>query len=206
MGQAYGDVGSGKPSEQTWSTGDQTQGGTGRWGPNAYERGTRLRSKRRAKDMLLADVNTMNKTPWALGMTDAQKQEMVDQAQQTAGMQAASQQAELERQTMAAGSGLQAGYLQEASRGIADESGKAGAAASAQANLASRQLIEQRSAEIRGRLAGDVQQAIQSQQYWTDKGFEALGAAESGARFLGDAGLLGGDYATNMAAQTPQYG
>ncbi len=128
-------------------------------------------------DMLKADYATLAKNPQALGLSDAEKQQQIDQAAQAAGAQRQSAQAELGRQALA-GQGFQQGAFTQASQNIGAGAAQDVAQASAQVQDRSNQLIEQEKDRILAEVDAERAKRTQNRQFWLQFGlssYEAVG-------------------------------
>jgi hypothetical protein len=141
-----------------------------------------LKPVKTAKQMLKADVETLQERPEELGLSDSEKQKIASEAQAQADARATAQISELGR-TALAGQGFQQGALQEAARETAAEATAASAQATSAAEKMSREMIARESARIRAAL--DAQRGRARETNTMIYG-DALTAAGTGASILGE--------------------
>lgn len=143
----------------------------------------KLNPRKAMVEMLARETKMLNEDPNKLGLTDAQKQQQVDEATRQAQAQTGNQNAALAR-TALAGQDFQQGAFQdaaaEASKGIDATAASASANAEAQ-HLA---LIEQARQRIMSGLAAERMRRRENRQYWANY-------AMSGAQSIGEMFGLG---------------
>ena len=104
-----------------------------------------------SRDMLEADLGTLQNDPWKLGLSDSEHQRTVDQAVSQEKSSVGAQQAEIARAQLGS-SGFNQGMLAEGSRAISAPMSEAAARASAAATAMSTQQVSDRRSEILGRM------------------------------------------------------
>jgi hypothetical protein len=123
----------------------------------------RLNPRKQAKQLLLDDLKAMEEGE--LGLSAAEKGQIVSQAQEEAGATLRAQQADLARQGLQLG-GAARGEAAKAQRGVAAEAAEIGAKARLSAEQLSEQVAQSREQQIRAEL--QRQEAIQRQNraFW----------------------------------------
>jgi hypothetical protein len=166
----------------------------------------KLKPIKESKEMLAADLDRLNNDPDSLGLTQAQQDQMIGAAQQQSRATQQAQTAELSRSALA-GQDFQAGALQEAAKGIADQGDQAAAAASANVQQMHRQLVQQEKARILGDLSAQRERARENTRFWTQFGFTAAGSLIGAALgnpaspLAGAASLGGGSGSANLTPE-----
>jgi hypothetical protein len=126
------------------------------------------------KDILKADLNTLQNNPDALGLSDPQREQMIGQATQAARAQQQGQVSQLSRDAMGA-QGFQAGALVQAQKAVADKSEDAAVKAATGVNELHTQLVEQNKARIMADLDAQRERARENTRFWMDFGVQSAG-------------------------------
>lgn len=135
--------------------------------------GRKFQAIRDTKSKLNDDVYTMNTDPSKLGMTDAVKQQMQDEAQRADAMARQNQIQQLGSQALGAGPVAQ-NQLQEAAETIGAQGGEAAAKVSADIGKLNTRLVEQRKAQIGQEMQAAANNARQRNQFWTQFGLDSV--------------------------------
>lgn len=157
------------PGFTTTSTGIPTTSATLGYQPGAFGG---VSARNRANELLLSDLQKMQSGN--LGLTNAQKRQMVSNAQTSAGQQIQAQQADLARQAMAAGPAWSGQYA-AAQQNLGQQAANAGAQAAVSADQLSAQLAAQQEAYIRSQLDAQKERQRQNAQYVADTSEKAIG-------------------------------
>jgi hypothetical protein len=123
-----------------------------------------------ARRKLYADLKGFEQAPERAGLSERDKKEMVERANQAAARGAGTLSRSMTREAMGQG-GVGGGYITQAAREAGANIAQAGAGASAQAQRLSEEMIRQKSLELQGRLAAESAGKKQAAQYYS-----ALGA------------------------------
>jgi len=137
-----------------------------------------LRPVKTYKDMLKQDINTLQSDPSKFGMTEAQRRQMLGEAQQADAAQRQAQVQSLGQQALAGGPIAQQ-QLQQAAKTAASEGGEAAAQASADISKLNQRMIEQRKQQIWSDLDAARQRSREDVRFWTQFGLDSAAAVGS---------------------------
>ena len=141
--------------------------------------------KRAAKAQNISDRMTLQNNPRAFGLSESEKEGMIDQATQAATSKLQAAQSALGRMGLG-GQGFQMGAFADAARGMAQAIPETAAKASAQALATSRAMIDREKARILGQLDTLAQRKQQANQYWGGRAIDiGQQMAAYGAEALG---------------------
>jgi hypothetical protein len=131
--------------------------------------------QKKQKELLRSQIEQME--AGELGLTEAQRQQAIQDQMTAAGVQGAAQQAQLARQALGSEEYKQAG-LADAQQQVARQRQQQAAEASRAARTESDALRERRLAQINADIAARAARKRETMNYWRDLGLEALGAGE----------------------------
>lgn len=148
----------------------------------------KLSPKKRLKEMLARDAETLKSNPMGLGYTQAQQRQMKDEANQEAAARAAQSATELGRQALA-GNQNQAAAFERAGQQAADLN-QATASVSAEVSKANLQKIDQEKARILTDLMTERQIRRENVRYWAQYGLSGVDTVSNaiGTLMTGGAG------------------
>lgn len=135
-----------------------------------------LRPIKQEKEMLKQDVALMRESPEALGLSQAEREQMVSEQQSAAAAQRQGAQTDLAR-TALAGQDFQQGAFAQAQENIAAQAASTGAQAARSATDASMARVTQQEARIRRDLAAAAERNRKQAQFWAQMGINAAGTA-----------------------------
>lgn len=124
-------------------------------------------------DKLYGDLHAMRTDPAKLGFSEAEQQQMTDQAAQGATMQRAASQREIGRQALA-GQGFQQGAFADTSRQIAGDAAQDMAAASANVQDLNEQKIQAEKQRITQEVNQERERRKANNQFWMKFGLDGL--------------------------------
>jgi hypothetical protein len=133
----------------------------------------KLRPVRDSKELLAADVNTLQNNPQALGLDAAQRQQMLSEATQASNAARQAQMTQLGQQALA-GQPFQQNAFQQAQKSVAESGSQAQAQASSDINKLNQQMIESESNRIRSDLDAARQRAKENTQFWGQFGLDTV--------------------------------
>lgn len=157
----------------------------GKAASSAMDKLGKLRPNKTQKEMLQQDLNTLQNDPDALGLSDAERQQIVGDATQQAGQLAQAQTSELARSALA-GTPQQQSALNEAASSLTGASAQAGAEASRTASDLHQSMVQQEKARIMSDLDRRAAAERENRKFWLQFGIDSLatlmGAAGAGGR------------------------
>lgn len=124
------------------------------------------------KDMLAADLELLRTNPEALGLSDAERRQMVSEATEAGNTQRQAQATQLSRDALA-GQGFQQGAFVDAQRAVSEGAAQDAATASLEANKLSKAMQKQEEARILGDLNASADRARENAQYWAQFGLDS---------------------------------
>ena len=148
----------------------------------------KLHPRRTSREMLRADLATMQNNPNALGLSDAEKEKMRAEAVQTASAQNQALSGQLSQQALA-GQGFQSGSFAQAQRDVGASSADAGTKAGTGINDLSNRMIESEKERIRAAVEQRRAQNEERARYWLNFGITSMGAMIGAA--MNPAGVFG---------------
>lgn len=138
------------------------------------------------KEQLEADATTLATNPDALGLTEAQRRQMVSEATEASNVQRQAESSDLAR-TALAGQGFQQGAFVDAQREVAAGAAADTAEASNAAGKLHQAMIDQEKLRIHGDIEAARARAAENTKFWAEFG---LDAAETVGDVLSAAGVF----------------
>jgi hypothetical protein len=143
------------------------------------------------KEMLAADLNTLQTDPNKLGISDAEREQMIGEATQAARAAQQGQVSQLSRDALATQGGFQSGAFTEAQRAVSDQGQQAAAQAAVAVNQLHKQLVQQEKERILGEVNAAADRAKENQRYWTQFGVQSVGSIIAAAMGVPTSPLAG---------------
>lgn len=164
----------------------------------------KLKPVRASKEMLAADVKTLQTDPNKFGLSDAERENIIGEQTRAADAQRQSSVASLNEAALA-GQPFQAGAFAQAARETGAPSEAAAAKAGRYATDLSRRMVEQRVGETRSALDAARERARENTRFWLQLGIDSVGSMMEFTKSVGDSlmsggGAIGGTPAASGAA------
>jgi len=132
----------------------------------------RLKPVKTYKEMLKADVRRLQTNPESLGLSAAQRKQMVSEATEAAGSQRRAQMEDLAQMALA-GQGFQQGAFSQAQRDVVEGAAQDAASAAQKVNDLNRRIIDAEKSRIRAELDAARGRARDDARFWAQFGLDS---------------------------------